>query len=191
VSDIVVTSDTGITAIVQTAAPLNIVVSGALQGGQGIQGVQGDGVPLGGLTGQYLVKTSSADNATAWQTPLNGASVQNTVTQTAHGFTTGQILQLNASGYALAQADTQAHADVIGIVSNVLDANHFVLTTEGYVTNLGGLPIGVTQFLSAATAGALTTIEPTTVGQYSKPLLVADSNTSGYFHNYRGERAGS
>lgn len=51
--------------------------SGA-QGPQGIQGIQGpqgpagQGVPVGGTTGQVLTKTSAADYATAWQTPSGG-----------------------------------------------------------------------------------------------------------------------
>lgn len=48
------------------------------QGPQGIQGVPGEGVPTGGNAGQALVKTSSADYATAWTTITGVLSYQGT-----------------------------------------------------------------------------------------------------------------
>lgn len=44
-----------------------------LQGEPGADGAQGAGVPLGGSTGQILVKLSNADNDTAWQNNVTGA----------------------------------------------------------------------------------------------------------------------
>jgi hypothetical protein len=38
------------------------------QGVQGIQGIPGEGVPVGGTTGEYLRKASGADRDTAWAT---------------------------------------------------------------------------------------------------------------------------
>jgi hypothetical protein len=38
------------------------------QGVQGIQGIPGEGVPVGGSTGQYLAKASGADRDTDWYT---------------------------------------------------------------------------------------------------------------------------
>jgi len=38
------------------------------QGVQGIQGIPGEGVPVGGTTGQYLRKASGADRDTGWAT---------------------------------------------------------------------------------------------------------------------------
>lgn len=48
-----------------------------LQGTQGPQGPAGQGVPVGGTTGQVLTKTSAADYATAWQTPSGGGGGAN------------------------------------------------------------------------------------------------------------------
>src|SRR6185503_14280598 len=45
-------------------------------------------------------------------------------------------------------------------------------------------------FLSPSTAGALTVTDPwiaSVAGTVSKPLVFADSTTTGYFYNYRGE----
>lgn len=123
-------------------------------------------------------------------TDLTTGSVTRTVTQAAHGFSVGNILYLNSSTYALAQADTAAHAESVGIVSTVIGANTFVLTKDGYVTGLNGLTAGTVYFLDPAVAGGMTATAPTTLGQVSKPLFVADSTTSGYFINYRGEVLG-
>lgn len=109
------------------------------------------------------------------------------ITQSSHGFSVGSIIKFNGTVYATAQADTAANAEVVGIVSTVGSANSFILTTHGYVTGLSGLTAGVTYFLSPSSPGTLTATEPSTVGQISKPVLIADSTTSGYFYNMRGE----
>lgn len=85
-----------------------------------------------------------------------------------------------------AQADDPATAEVVGIVTDVPDADTLVLTMAGYVEGLSGLTPGSVYFLDPGTAGGLTATEPATPGQVSKPLLLADSETSGYFTNMRG-----
>ncbi len=109
------------------------------------------------------------------------------ITQTAHGFTAGQIVYFNGAQYALAKADTAADAEVVGIVASVIDANDFNLLTGGYVTALSALVPGSVYFLSDSTAGALSTTEPSTAGHISKPLLIATSNTTAFFFNWRGK----
>jgi hypothetical protein len=93
---------------------------------------------------------------------------------------------MNGTNYAKAQADSVVNAEVVGIVGLVQDANHFNLVPVGRVAGLSGLTAGSVYYLSPTTAGALTTTQPTTVGHVSKPLLVADSTTSGWFFNFRG-----
>lgn len=115
------------------------------------------------------------------------ASVFN-VNQAAHGFVVGNVVRLNGSTYALAQADSASDAEVAGIVSAVLDTNTFTLLTIGKVTGLSGLTAGSIYFLDPSTPGALTTTEPSGAGQVSKPLLIADSTTTGFFYNFRGEQ---
>jgi hypothetical protein len=143
-----------------------------------------------------LTTTGSSGPATFISNVLNipsytggggsGSAVTDTITQTAHGFTVGQVLKFAGGVYALAKADSAANAEVVGIVSSVTSANIFVLTTNGYVTGLSGLTANTTYFLDPVTAGLLTATEPITVGQVSKPLLDTDSTTSGYFTNMRG-----
>jgi len=110
-----------------------------------------------------------------------------TVNQTSHGFSVGNVLTLSGTTYAKAKADTAANAEVVGIVDSVTDANNFVLRTVGKITGLTGLTAGTAYFLDPVTAGALTATEPTTANQVSKPLLIADTTTSGYFYNFRGQ----
>jgi hypothetical protein len=105
------------------------------------------------------------------------------ITQVAHGFTVGKALRLHvdSSGaieYAKAQADSMDNAEVVGIVSSVVDSDNFILTSAGHMSGLSGLTPGALYYLSRTTAGALTGTEPTS-GIY-KRCLVADSATSGF-----------
>jgi hypothetical protein len=88
--------------------------------------------------------------------------------------------------YALAQADSEANAEVIGIVTTVTDANNFIYKTNGMITGLSGLTAETVYYLSPSSAGALTATEPTTIGQVSKPILIATSTTAGVLLIMRG-----
>lgn len=118
----------------------------------------------------------------------SGTSVSVRVSQSTHSFAVGDVLRYNAgtSRYVKAQADSEANARVVGIVSSVTDADNFVMTQLGLVTGLSGLTAGLQYYLSDSVAGALTATEPVTVGLVSKPQLIALSTTSGYFFNFRG-----
>jgi len=114
-------------------------------------------------------------------------AVVNLVFQASHGFIVGNIVYFNGTQYVLAKADTAADAEVIGVVSSVVDNNYFNLLTSGYFNTLSGLVPGSVYFLSDSTAGALSTTEPSTPNHISKPLLIATSNTGGFFFNWRGK----
>jgi predicted nucleic acid-binding Zn-ribbon protein len=121
----------------------------------------------------------------------SGTSVTFFVDQTAHGFTVGNVLRLvagSANTYAKALADSSANAEVVGIVSVVVNANRFELTTHGIVTV--GVPAetaGSVLFLSDSVAGLLTTTEPTTSTSVSKPLCVVnESGVRMTLFNWRG-----
>ncbi len=108
------------------------------------------------------------------------------VNQIGHTLVAGNVLRHNGTIYVTAQADSATNAEVVGIISSVVDANNFVLTTNGKVTGLSGLTAGTVYFLSTLSAGTLTTDDASVSTQISKPLLVADSTTSGFFANMRG-----
>lgn len=130
---------------------------------------------------------TAASNGTAGG---GGSANTNSVTQAAHGFTVGQVLERISGSWVLAKADSAIDAEAVGMVTTVTSSSVFVITTDGYVpTSAGitGLVDGTTYYLSPTTAGALTATPPTTIGQVSKPLFNTDSTTSGYFSNFRGQ----
>lgn len=115
------------------------------------------------------------------------SGVSSTVTQASHGLAVGDVIRLSGAGtYTKAQADSAANAEVVGIVTEVPNVNTFKVAVAGKVTGLSGLTANTVYFLSAATAGALTATEPSTLGQVSKPVLISDSTTSGYILPHRG-----
>ena len=125
-----------------------------------------------------------------WAVPAGGGgsgeALEQATTQTSHGLAVGDLVRFNGTAYVEAQADSAANAEVVGIVSAVAGANSFTLLTGGNVMGLSGLTAGSVYFLSASSAGALTSTEPATVGQVSKPVLVATATTGGLFINLRG-----
>ena len=113
-----------------------------------------------------------------------GSGASKEITQ-ANSFAVGDVVYYNGTAYAKAQANAANTAEAIGIVSKA-SASKFTLTELGYVTGLSTLTPGEVYFLSDSVAGGLTVNEPTTIGSVSKPMLIADSATSGYVLNYRG-----
>ena len=116
----------------------------------------------------------------------SGESLVREVSQTGHGLDVGDVVRLDGTDYVAAQADSAANAEVVGIVSAVAGVDDFTLHYGGRITGLSGLTAGEVYFLSATTAGLLTATAPSGDGEVSKPVLVADSTTTGYFCNYRG-----
>lgn len=118
---------------------------------------------------------------------IDSGVVANSITQVAHGFSVGDLLYLSGGTYVLAMADDVVSAEVVGMVSAVTDADTFILASVGKVSGLAGLTAGTVYFLSPTVAGEMTSTQPSTVTQVVKPVFVADTTTSGYFINYRGE----
>lgn len=126
-----------------------------------------------------------------------GTTVQTTITQTAHGFAIGDVITSNGTDgkFGLSQGDVPANAEVAGIVSSVIDANNFVLVTEGFLNltafagNISGAVARDILFLDDLVAGGLTLTAPTAPPTVNKPLAqVIDASTFLiYFHNYRGQ----
>ncbi len=112
------------------------------------------------------------------------------VNQVAHGFTQGDVVRVSAlSTYALAQGDSATNALPVGFVVEVVDADNFILQTSGYSTAFGApftpLVPASRYFLSPTVAGGITNTEPTTAGQYSVPMLIALTTTSGFILEQR------
>jgi hypothetical protein len=108
-----------------------------------------------------------------------------TVIQAAHGFTVKDVVRLSGTTWIKAQADSLANAREVGIVTQVVDSSTFRVLSHGYATGLSGLTAGSVYFLSAGTAGLLTTTEPTTAGQVTAVVFIADTTTSGFVMSQR------
>jgi hypothetical protein len=117
---------------------------------------------------------------------IGGGGTTDRVTQASHGFVIGDVLYLNGSTYAKAKADAANTAEVVGMVSRVIDSSTFELTLSGEVSGLSSLTVGEVYFLSALTAGATTVTEPSVVGQVSLPVGIASSATTMYVAPKRG-----
>jgi hypothetical protein len=115
---------------------------------------------------------------------LADEATKETISQTAHGFSVGDVLRPDGSGdFTEAQADSAANSEAVGIVSAVTDVDNFVITYNGYINGLSGLTAGQGHFLSDSTAGLITATEPSGI---SKPVLIAFSTTEGYVSIFRG-----
>jgi len=125
----------------------------------------------------------------AWSS-LGGGGTVDRITQSSHGFVIGDILYLSGTTYTKAIATAANTAEVVGMVSRVVDSSTFELTLSGEVAGLTGLTAGEVYFLSAATAGAMTVTEPSVIGQVSVPLGVASSTTTFYVSPKRGNIIG-
>lgn len=120
------------------------------------------------------------------------------INKTGHGFVAADVgcpVYFDGTDYIKAMADTAVKAEVIGLINRRIDADNFELCLGGEVSsvgaNAGTLVAGTVYFLSGATAGLLTAIEPTVIGQVSKPLGVARTSTALDFINHRGQIVGS
>lgn len=142
------------------------------------------------IAGAGITLSSTGADAGTGDVTVNTTALTKAVNQTAHGLSVGNAVKSNGSTnqYAKAQADSAANAEVIGIVTTVTDADNFVLTTSGEVTaGVPALSAGTVLFLDPSTAGALTSTEPTTNGQVSKPLaVIVHASTRMFFMNMRG-----
>jgi hypothetical protein len=115
--------------------------------------------------------------------PGGGGATLN-VTQASHGFSVGDAIYFNGTLWLKAQANS-ANTLGLGIVSAVGGINSFTVQFSGPITGLAGLTSGQYYFVSAVTAGALTTVEPVAIGLYSNPLLFATSTTTGVVLPFR------
>lgn len=98
------------------------------------------------------------------------------------------MVRIDGTGtWVKAQADTPDNAEAVGIIELATGSN-FRVVLEGYIAGLSGLTAGVTYYLSASTAGLLTSTDPNiaNVSYVSKPMLDAYTTTTGYVLTLRG-----
>ena len=141
-----------------------------------------------------------------------GSKLAITISQNNHGFSAGTAVRWNsgidgnAAAYVAAQANNAYNAEVVGVVSEVLDANSFELCMGGVVkmnaffsNTTGSINEGTTAddvyFLGGYTAGWLDNRRPTTPGWVAKPVITriaedVDGNIYGSVTNYVGSLLG-
>jgi len=98
----------------------------------------------------------------------DGLTTTGTITQASHGFVVTDAIRHNGTTWVKAQGNTIAGSSGVWIVVQ-RDTNTFVAIRSGRLTVAShGLTPGSTYFLSATSAGALTTTRP--VGSTTQPL---------------------
>lgn len=142
---------------------------------------------LGVGTNTYVLTANSATATGLEWLPGGGGpsgpaeTIQIDVTQVAHGFSVENILTTAGGVYVLAQANNLANSQVVGMVSAVADVDNFTILMGGYTSVLTGKTADTTYYLSSVTPGLLTSTEPSTGTQITRPLLRTDTTTSGFF----------
>ena len=178
-------SNKTIGSVTAASGVLSIAGTGALKVPAGL-GSERPGSPVEGMI-RYNSETDSFEGyaSNAWS-GIGGGGTVDRINKVGHAFVIGDVLYLNAAVYEKARADAANTAEVVGMVSRVIDVDNFEMTLSGEVAGLTGLVAGEVYFLSAATAGLLTVTEPSVVGQVSLPVGVASSTTSLYVAPKRG-----
>lgn len=120
---------------------------------------------------------------------LSTNKLQNEITQALHGFVVGDVVTFNGTDWVFSQANSLFACQGTCMVSFVIDVNNFVITQEGYITNIttGPYAIGVQFYVSPTVSGSITATQPITAGQVNLPCFVTDTATSGYFFGGSGE----
>jgi len=157
-------------------------------GAQGIQGITGPTGAQGiqGVTGPTGATGGTGATGSSGITGSAGSSYA--VHQVGHGFSTGQAVYDNAGTWALAEANNIATLGVGVIV--VSGPNDFVVYIDGPISGLSGLTVGQYYFVSDATPGLLTTVEPTATSSFSNPMLLATTTTDGLMLSFRPSQIG-
>lgn len=145
------------------------------------------GTPANGMIRYNSDQGSFEGYASGAWSGIGGGGTVDKVTQNAHGFALGDVLYINLSGvYVKALASAANTAEVVGMVSRVVDVNNFEITLNGEVSGLSGLTVGEVYFLSPSSQGGITITEPSTVGHVSLPIGVASSASTLYVAPKRG-----
>jgi hypothetical protein len=139
------------------------------------------------LTNEFIRWNGTAMEWASVSTYIQLSDLSKTISQAAHGFSVGEVLRWDSgtSTYVRAQANSEANAQVVGIV-DVIDTDEFIMLIYGYAEVYSGLTPGATYYLSDSVAGALTTTPPTAAGSVVKPVLVATTAANAYFPNWLG-----
>jgi hypothetical protein len=140
------------------------------------------------FTNRSLVDKEYVDSAISGLTgsSSSGDRIVKQFTQSGHTFSIGNVVEYSGSTFIKALAVSGRNSEIIGVVSQIIDANNFNVTIAGYIDGLTGLTANTTYYVSSTVAGALTTIEPTQDNTVSKPMLTTFTSSDGIVFQYRG-----
>lgn len=172
----------------------------------------GDGISLSSVSNVFTVSHGNLvatgvtftgpvnfTNSVAFSTsPTIDATVVSVSPKTA-GITIGNVVRMSGAGLTLAKADSAENAEVLGVVVSETSAAN-VVAVAGSINNTnfsktisnilgvsgGTLGVGYAYFLDPVVAGGITTVEPVTYGQVSKPVILGISAGLGSIIPYRG-----
>ena len=127
---------------------------------------------------------------------ISDGANRKTITQSSHSFVFGTPVRFNklTSAYAKAQASDADSAEVVGVVSKVIDANTFEITFIGEIfgdfspVNAAGsgLVAGTVYYLTPDSEGKLTPVQPTSPGTVHKAVLIATGTQSAVVMPFTG-----
>jgi len=154
-----------------------------------------DAIPVGTTLAGEIIRIRSSDGRVDILKGVN----KRRVSGISHGFSFGKVVRASSNdttGYTLAIASGgSTFAEAVGMISRVNGDSDFEVTfngeVEGSFTSVNdtsaALSVGCPYFISPTNLGNITTIEPSTDGHISKPVLVGLSGDRGLFVNYRGQ----
>jgi hypothetical protein len=128
-------------------------------------------------------------------TQLSGLAIGVSGNFISAGVTAGKVVRVtDTGGLTLAIASNATDSEVLGIALTV-DTTKTVVALAGKISgsvisnNLvsGGFSAGCVYFLDPSVAGGVTKIEPTLLGQVSKPMLLGLSGSEASILPYRGQ----
>jgi len=173
--------------------------------------IAGDGISASGVGGIFTIQHSPQVNtgvtfngnvnfqgsvSFSSSPSINTTTVS--VTPKSTGLTAGNVVIATASGLTFARANSASNAEVFGIVVSETDSSNIVAVSGAInntsfantIKNLGiasnTFTAGQAYFLDPVVAGGITTIEPQTYGQVSRPIILGITGNLGSYLPYRG-----
>jgi len=154
-----------ITVTVQDQAPITVTINAV-----GTAGPPGPGVPVGGSTGQSLIKSSNADYATAWGNPAASVSWGG-ITGTLSSQTDLQTA-LNTNATAIATETTRATTAEALLVPQTRNVNTTSPITGGGALS-SDLTLGINQSLITIAESQVTNLVADLASKASNTLALA------------------
>lgn len=137
-----------------------------------------DGVDSGWIL-PYRGVINALDEGAGGTVPNNPNVIR--FTQVGHGFSVGNWLRVSGSNtFALASVESLNNARAVGVVIDVVDADTFVLQTEGFNETQVGLTPGATYYLDRLVPGGMVPFPTGQPNEFIRPVYVALTSTSGF-----------